>query len=148
MQSFKEWLENEGLLNEMPTISLHGVQSMMILNGEDGYLHSEPVTADLIDMRFEDWKKFGHQPPLGLKNFAAPLADGRWLNVQLNDNGYGVGTIDTQKYAAMDQSLQSKSYPEIDSNWASFSEFLNGNEITKAAPGEVNRQAAWTRKAV
>jgi hypothetical protein len=128
---FRDWFEEQNLLIEMPTIRLNSPQSMAI----DG----KNITADLIDMRFEDWKKFGRQAPFGVKNFAAPLADGRWLNVSLMNPGYGSGIVDSEKHAAIDNTLQSKPYPEISPDWASFGEFLNGNQVVKVAPGEEER---------
>ena len=129
---FKCWLENR-LFNEMPAIRLVHPEVLNTLDGES-------VATDWIDMRFEDWKKAGLQPPLGASSFAAPLADG-WLNVNLSNPGFGTATVDSTRHAEFDrQSLQSRPYPAISSKWATFSEFLRGNRVVKPAAKEQDRR--------
>ena len=129
-------------MSEMPTVVLPSPANMMIYNGEDGYMHSEPVTADMIDLRFEDYKKYGRQAPLGVKYFAAPLANGQWLNITLQHAGFGDAVVDSKPHRQINpKTMRAEEYLKISTDWATFGEFLNGRTVVKQAVGEADRRA-------
>jgi hypothetical protein len=126
--TFKEWLlsERERFLFTKPiTFSIWT---------DEACRQTAMVTADIIDVRWEDWaheKKnpsfrtadgvvmMGNQqyPPASGVPFSAPLADGRFLNWQ------------TERDASIDSHAF---HPLIRKDWARFAEFVNGNHAVKS----------------
>ncbi len=127
---FREWMEDSCLLNEMPYARIEGDPSMILRIANK----SQAIKADLVDFRFEDYGSLGRSaPPNGLKHFAAPLGNGRWLNVDLDSFPYGRAWVDTERAHELTQNRTTEPYQTISKDWASFAEFLFGNEITKNA---------------
>jgi hypothetical protein len=111
---FKDWLiaERERFIFDKPiTMSIWVDQNK-----------TKKITANLIDVRWEDWSLEGKeantplfQTPLS-KSFSAPLADGRYLNWHSEGN-----------YSIDQQAL----FRIIRKDWARFAEFINGNVVVK-----------------
>lgn len=122
----------------MPTVRLPGTEVLPVGTAAN-------VASDMIDFRFEDWPLAGKKPPLGSKNFAAPLSDGRWINIHLDNLGFGTGVIDQQIHNASNpKELKFQSYQKLDPDWSKFAEFLYKYRIVKPAEFEKERRGLQT----
>lgn len=139
---FKEWLD---ILSETPIITLAGPDgksitqnvSVRICSPGQPSQRAQMIPVSRIDLRYEDYGLFKDKPTPLKKNFAAPLADGRYINVTLDSGLGGNGVIDTKKHTAPDKSTQQfVPYEEIRPDWACFAQFVNHDQVTRHAPGD------------